>query len=162
MKTYFHAQLLAASLLAVSAFSQAAPVEFSFDDMSHPKANEFLQQSFDALLNDHQKLEGSLADDFVQVFGATINSREDFLDHSKALQKSVASAKVHFEDVNVDEDGTISEIHTVAIRKKDGSEAVLRFLAFWSFKDGKLSKIDELSALIQGSSADKDIGARTK
>ncbi|AQS40655.1 hypothetical protein Sps_05592 [Shewanella psychrophila] len=162
MKKFLHTKLLGLSLLGFSAFSQAMPVEVTFNDLSHPEANRFLEQTFEVFLNTPSELDKQLSDDFVQVFGGGINDRTEFLAHSTVLSDSLLGAKIHFEDVNVDSDGVISEIHTIALTKKDGSEAVLRFLAFYYFKDGKLTKIDELNTLVKGSSEDSDIGSRTE
>ncbi|ROS01770.1 SnoaL-like protein [Sinobacterium caligoides] len=162
MKTFFRSQLIALTLLTGSAMTQAMPVEMSFDDIGHPEVNHYLRQTFGTFFNNPEAMESELSDDFVQVFGGKINSRADFLAHVSVLQQSLTGAKIRFEDVSIDKDGVISEIHTIALNKKDGSEAVLRFLAFYYFKDGKLSKVDELSAVVQGSSEDRDLGSRIK
>ncbi|BAJ04250.1 hypothetical protein SVI_4279 [Shewanella violacea DSS12] len=130
--------------------------------MSHPEANRFLKQTFEIFLNNPSELDRLLSDDFVQVFAGGTNNRDKFLAHSTVLTESLLGAKINFEDVNVDNDGVISEIHTIALTKKDGSEAVLRFLAFYYFKDGKLTKVDELNTLVKGSSEDSDLGSRTE
>ncbi|QUM81997.1 nuclear transport factor 2 family protein [Moritella sp. 5] len=162
MNKFLKKKLLAVSLLSFSTFSQAAPIEVTFSDLSHPQANQFLEQTFDNFLNNPSKLDETLSDDFVQVFGTGANGRADFLAHAKVLSESISGAKIHFEDVNVDSSGVISETHTITLTKKGGGDAELRFLAFYYFKDGKLAKVDELYTLVKGSSEDRDLGSRIK
>ncbi|EAR57696.1 hypothetical protein SKA34_08918 [Photobacterium sp. SKA34] len=134
-----------------------------FKDNAYPETNQYLTKLFKAFLaSDQSELKTMLTTDFTQKFGGEENRGNAFIQHASTLSKQLKSMDIVFEDVNIDSDGTISEIHTVTATKLNGKSAILKLYAFYYFDNtGKLKKIDELSTLLHGAKADRDLGSRT-
>ncbi|WP_039983526.1 hypothetical protein [Vibrio sagamiensis] len=154
---------------AVNAQASSTPnvdpiLNVKFEDNANPKANQYLEKMFTAFVaKDKTDLKSILSDNFVQKLGIKENKYDDFVQHSSYISNNIRQINFTFKDVNVDADGTVSEIHVVEATKLDGSITKAKLYVFHYFdKNGKLMKIDELSTMIEGSEADKDLGFRTK
>lgn len=135
-----------------------------FEDNTNPKTNQYLEKMFTAFVaKDKTDLKSILSDNFVQKLGIKENKYDDFVQHSSFISNNISKINLTFKDVNVDADGTVSEIHIVEATKLDGSITKAKLYVFHYFdENGNLKKIDELSTMIEGSEADKDLGFRTK
>ncbi|KJF96175.1 hypothetical protein UB33_08700 [Photobacterium angustum] len=134
-----------------------------FKDNSHPETNQYLANFFKVFIaSNKNNLKTLLASGFVQKVGDKENNYNAFIKHASFLSNQLKSMDIVFEDVNIDSDGTISDIHTVTASKLDGTSAIFKLYAFYYFdKKEKLTKIDESSVLLHGSKADSDLGSQT-
>ena len=161
------------SLVCMTGFANATSVitqdnsptlTVKFEDNSNPKANKYLVDFFKAFIaRDKTVLESMLSKEYIQRFGGDHNDRDEFLQHSLLLSKKIKTMDILFKDVNIDSNGTISDIHVVEVTELDGSKSKFKLYAFYYFdSDGKLKLIDELSTMLEGSNENKDMGSRTK
>ena len=161
------------SLTCITGFTNATSVinqemsptlKVQFENNSNPKANEYLLGFFKAFIaRDKTALESMLSKGYIQKFGGSQNDRDEFIQHSLVLSKQLKTMDILFKDVNIDSNGTISEIHVVEVTELDGSKSKFKLYAFYYFdNDGKLKLIDELSTMLEGSNENKDMGSRTK
>lgn len=161
------------SLLFTSGFASAESVieqdmsptlTVQFEDQSNIQANKFLEETFKAFIDrDKSHLKSMISESFVQKFGDDKNTHDEFIQHASVLTEQLTRMDIVFEDVNVDADGTVSEIHTVEVTKNDGSRAKFKLYAFYYFDHmGTVKLIDELSIQIEGAVEDQDMGSRTR
>ena len=131
-------------------------------NLSRDQAQDFLERVFRNMLD--PTLEASALADFfsssyVQVANGERLDYQGFINHAQAVKRSLATAKVNFERIVVDGD-QIADIHVLDATKKDGSALKMKVLAFYKLRDGKIVEVDELTHLVQGAEADRDIGYR--
>lgn len=92
------------------------------------------------------------------VDGKCLNFSE-FMDHVAVLKKTLKRGKVTFEHVLVQGDHW-ADIHYVDAIKQDDSHVRVKVLAFYTFKDGKINRVEELTHLESGDQHDHDLGSR--
>ena len=131
-------------------------------NLSRDQAQDFLERVFRNMLD--PTLEASalghfFSSSYVQVANGERLDYQGFIDHAQAVKRSLATAKVNFERIVVDGD-QIADIHVLDATKKDGSALKMKVLAFYKLRDGKIVEVDELTHLVQGAEADRDIGYR--
>ncbi len=97
--------------------------------------------------------------DYQQLVDGKILNFTDFIAHVGVLKSTLASAQVTFEQILVNGQEW-ADIHYVDAVKQDGSRLRVKVLAFYIFRDGKISRIEELTHLEQGSAVDQDLGSR--
>jgi ketosteroid isomerase-like protein len=97
--------------------------------------------------------------DYIQIANGERLDYAGFINHARALKRSLATAKVTFERIIVDGDD-IAEIHVLNGTKHDGTALRVKVIAFYRLKDGKIVEVDELTHLLEGAEADRDIGFR--
>ena len=131
-------------------------------NLSRDQAQDFLERVFRNMLD--PALEASAMGEFfsssyIQVANGERLDYQGFINHAQAVKRSLATAKVNFERIVVDGD-QIADIHVLDATKKDGSALKMKVLAFYKLRDGKIVEVDELTHLVQGAEADRDIGYR--
>ncbi|MEU6478129.1 nuclear transport factor 2 family protein [Streptomyces sp. NPDC047017] len=85
--------------------------------------------------------------------------RAEFLDHIAHLRALVADGRVEVHDELYD-GGKYADRHTVHITKKDGSAVSMEVYVFADLTaDGRFSRIEETTLLIEGSAGDRDLGS---
>ncbi|OSQ38883.1 nuclear transport factor 2 family protein [Thalassospira mesophila] len=130
--------------------------------MTKTDAKQLLHRLFAALADPATSLEelaGFFTSDYVQIVDGETLNLAGFLDHAATLRCTLDAVDVDFENI-VASDNTIADIHIVTAHKKDGSQITIKVIAFYTLRDGKISRIEELTHLISGSTADRDIGSR--
>jgi hypothetical protein len=84
--------------------------------------------------------------------------RADFLEHITHVRAVAAGGHVQVHD-ELYEDGKYADRHTAHITKKDGSTVSTEVYVFAEFApDGRFSRIEETTLMLQGSDADRDLG----
>lgn len=100
-----------------------------------------------------------ISKDYVQyVDGETLNY-EGFIDHMKAIKKSVKSIKILFHDMIV-EGNKVATRHTAYAIKKDNTEIEVQVIAIFDIKDEKIISCNELTYMVKGEKSDRDLGSR--
>lgn len=86
------------------------------------------------------------------------DDRAGFVEHISHLRTVVAGGSVEVHDELYD--GTkYADRHTVQIAKKDGSTVVMEVHAIGDLApDGRFSRIEEVTLMLHGSDADREIG----
>lgn len=99
------------------------------------------------------------AKDYIQhVDGKTINYAQ-FVAHMTALKSSVQNIRVDFKRI-IAENNNIISIHHVHATKQDGNQIEAKVIAHFQLRDDKIILCDELTHLLKGEHADKDLGSR--
>ncbi|MDO4640658.1 MAG: nuclear transport factor 2 family protein [Neisseria sp.] len=100
------------------------------------------------------------AEDYCQkVDGKTLDLAA-FIAHMKLQKQHIHSSQTEFLAL-VEEGDTVFSNHIVRAVKNDGSRIAVQVIAQFVFdKDGKICLCDELTRLLQGDEADRDIGSQ--
>ncbi len=96
--------------------------------------------------------------DFINPIDGNVFNYDQWVTHQKNIKKLVKSMKPTF-DLVVAEGEHAAAIYHIDIVKNDGSELVVKDMAFFKIKDQKIVYCEELTRLIKGAAADKDIGS---
>ena len=56
---------------------------------------------------------------------------------------------------------TIADIHVIDAEKTNGDSVRTKVIAFFTVRNGKIARVDELTHLLLGADQDRDIGSRT-
>ncbi len=131
--------------------------------MTPDEVRQFLKEAFAAIIENMAAGEEDYAQyfspDYVQHVDGKVLDYDGFVAHM-AKQKSVLeSTRVTFKRIIVEGDqaATVHMIHAV---KKDGGVVEGQVNAFWQIKDRKIVLCDELTHMISGDEADRDLGSR--
>lgn len=164
-KSLLFTSLLAASLMP-SFVEAAASKNVLFDTPSlkegNPKSIEVVENVF-KVLTDMKAVNEDYAQyiskDYVQCVDGEILKYNGFLDHMKALKKSVKSITIVFHDI-ITEGNKVVTRHTAYVVKKNNKEAEVQVIAIFEVKDGKIISCNELTHMQKGETADRDLGSR--
>lgn len=85
---------------------------------------------------------------------------DGFFRHVAALKEEVGSAHVEFIEFMVAGD-TAADIHDVFVTKKNGEALHVRVIAFFTFENGQITSVREMTHLLNGNKSDHDLGSRT-
>ena len=131
--------------------------------MSHEEAREFLEKVF-ANMFDPQAAAESLSEffatDYVQDADGARLDFNGFIDHARVLKNTFRSGHVRFEEILVD-GPKIADVHIVEATKANGDTIRVKVIAVYTLEKGKIVRVDELTHLLEGAEADRDIGFRT-
>jgi predicted ester cyclase len=131
--------------------------------MSQEEAREFLEKVF-ANMFDPQAPAESLSEffstDYVQDADGARLDFDGFIDHARVLKGTFTSAHVRFEEILVD-GPNIADVHIIEATKVNGENIRVKVIALYTLEKGKIVRVNELTHLLKGADADRDIGFRT-
>lgn len=97
--------------------------------------------------------------DYEQCVDGVTLDYEGFLSHMRSQKAVIASMDVEFLGLGAEGESVFSN-HVVTAQKKDGGIIVVKVMAQFDFKDGRVIRCDELTRMLSGAAADRDIGSR--
>ena len=83
----------------------------------------------------------------------------NFVKHMEAQKKATKSVTITFKTIAQQGDVVFTN-HYATARKHDGSEANVHVIAEFKLKGGKICYCDELTHMLSGDEADRDLGSR--
>jgi len=131
--------------------------------LSKDEGRALIENALASLLDPHQDAESLtryFAPDYVQDVDGKRLDLAGFIDHARVLKKSLRRARATIEKLVVD-GNTIADIHVVDAEKTTGATLRVKVIAFFSVRDGKIVRVDELTHLLHGAAEDRDMGSRT-
>jgi ketosteroid isomerase-like protein len=132
-------------------------------ELSKEQARALIENALTSLLDprqDAESLSRYFAPDYVQDVDGKRLDFSGFIDHARTLKKSLRSGRVTIENIIVD-GMTIADVHVVDAEKTNGDTIRAKVIAFYTVRDGKIVRVDELTHLLQGADEDRDMGSRT-
>jgi len=132
-------------------------------ELSEDQARVLIEGAIASLLDPQQDadhLTRYFAPDYTQEVDGKRLTFAGFIDHARALKASLRCGHATIERLVVSGD-TIADIHVVEADKKNGDAIRVKVIAFFTVRDGKIVGVDELTHLLDGSDADRDMGSRT-
>jgi ketosteroid isomerase-like protein len=130
--------------------------------MSSTEVHELLRRLFDAFTDPAttpEQFAELMTPDYIQRVDGKELDYAGFLDHSKALQASISSSKVTFEHI-VTDGHSAAAVHIAEAVKSDGKRIRLKVIAYYQFRDHRVSLVDELTHMLEGEAGDRDLGSR--
>lgn len=100
-----------------------------------------------------------LTPDYVQRVDGKQLDYEGFLHHSEALRASLVLGAVTFDHI-VTDGVSAATVHLAEAVKTSGERIRLKVIAYYQFRDNRISLVDELTHLIEGAAEDRDLGSR--
>lgn len=97
--------------------------------------------------------------DYIQKVDGKILNYAELVAHMRVQKAALMSAKVTIQYL-ITEGDFVASLHVVDAIKKDGSPVQVQVNAIFKIQEGKIVLCDELTHLIQGSHADRDLGSR--
>lgn len=92
------------------------------------------------------------------VDGKSLN-RDDFIEHMKALKSALKDVSITFKHL-VAEGNAVYSLHIAEGTKPDGRRIKAQVNAYFQFEGNQLIFCDELTHMIEGEEADRDLGSR--
>ncbi|CAM4518145.1 hypothetical protein P4H94_15150 [Paenibacillus macerans] len=132
--------------------------------MTNEEARQKVQQVMEALFDPNVTAEevGSYFNPrYVQDANGVVLDHKGFVDHARALKSTLKSGKVRIDKMFVDGQVMVS-VHYVDAVKQDDSQLTMKVIACFEVdENGLFINTDELTHLVQGDAADRDLGSRT-
>jgi ketosteroid isomerase-like protein len=131
--------------------------------LSKEQGRTLIESALASLLDpqlDAEDLSRYFAPDYVQDVDGKRLDFSGFIDHARMLKKSLRKARATIEQIIVD-GATIADVHVVDGEKTNGDTFRAKVIAFYTVRDGKIVRVDELTHLLQGADEDRDLGSRT-
>jgi ketosteroid isomerase-like protein len=100
------------------------------------------------------------APEYEQIVDGKRLDRSAFVEHIRALKSVLSGGEASIEAV-VAGPGTIATRHLVTARKRSGEVVRMEVHAFFEVNGGLITRTRELTHMVEGTSADRDLGART-
>ena len=107
----------------------------------------------------HEAADRHFAPDYRQRTDGRWDDRDDFLAHIAHLRTVVAEGSIEVHDELFD-GVRYADRHTVHVTKKDGSNVRTEVYLFGDFdSDGRFRRVEEVTLMIEGAEADRDLGS---
>lgn len=128
---------------------------------------EIIKEFFEAQYNDptldvkkaQETIEKYMHKDYVQHVDGKILYYKDSLPHRVAQLKLIKDLHITFDHLMADGDKVYS-IHRAKATKLKGGDIEVRVFALFRLRDGKIYFCDELTHVVKGDAADKEIGSK--
>jgi ketosteroid isomerase-like protein len=130
--------------------------------MTEDEVRDLLRRLFAALADPATKPEqfaALLTPDYIQRVDGKELDYAGFLSHIEALQAHLSSVDITFEHF-VTDGHSAATVHIVDAVKTGGKRSRFKVIAYYRFREGRISLIDELTHLIEGDAGDRDMGSR--
>jgi len=132
-------------------------------ELSKDEARALIEGAIESLLDPRREV-GDLTryftSDYVQEVDGKRLDYAGFIDHARVLKTHLRRGRATIKTLIVDGD-TIADIHVIDAEKVDGNSVRTKVIAFFTVREGKIARVDELTHLLQGADEDRDIGSRT-
>lgn len=122
-------------------------------------AQQIVMQMFQVLANVHAKTSDFspyIADSYMQIADGHTLNHQDFLKHAQNLHSTMRSIKFTFKEI-VAENDVVATHHLAEGVKQDGQKVITELFAFFTVKDNKIVRCEEVSRMIVGSDADRNL-----
>ena len=131
-------------------------------ELSTEQARALIEGALASLLDpkqDADDLGRYFASDYIQEVDGKRLTFTGFIDHARVLKASLRWGRATIERLIVSGD-TIADMHVVEAEKTNGEAIRVKVIAFFIVRDSKIVRVDELTHLLVGSEADRDMGSR--
>ncbi len=154
---------LAVSIIPMLPLSvtQAQSWESQWQTQTAEQLRVSVQDFYNQTLHDDAAVRRWFSTDYIQVADGNTLNFADFLKHLNVLKRDTTSMRFEVMDAAFTGD-TLADRHLVHIELKNGQRMIVEMLAFYRIKNGKIVQLNEVSRLISGDLADRDLGFRTQ
>ncbi|WP_231490308.1 nuclear transport factor 2 family protein [Gluconobacter roseus] len=107
--------------------------------------------------SDLDALTASMTPDYRQLVDGREMSLADFRAHALALREGLSSLEIEILHLVCERDRAAT-VHLASATRPSGARSVIRVVAFYQFRDGRLCLVDELTRVQQGHEGDGALG----
>jgi len=129
--------------------------------MSTKSLKQIVKQSFTELLEKPgfcpSHVECFFSKNYIQYVDGKTLDYTSFLGHVETLKSTVKDIKVTYEHL-VEEGNKLCSIHIVNATRDD-QPVKMKVIALFEFENDKITLCDELTYMLQGEEADRDLGS---
>jgi hypothetical protein len=122
-----------------------------------------VKKSFEAVVEDLNYNESVIreyfSDSYLQQVDGKVLDFEAFCRHMQVQKQAVNAISIAFKTL-AQEDDIVFSNHLVTIETKERRKAVVKVIAEFRLKDGKIVYCDELTRQVSGHGQDSDLGSR--
>lgn len=122
----------------------------------HRWIQEALHYGFDMKTRDYTKY---MSPNYIEHIDGKVFNFKQWLHHMNGLKHLMRSYTLTFDEI-VAEKNQVATSYVVHATKKDGTKLDIRIIAIFKIKNGKMIYCDELTHVLRGSQADREIGSR--
>ncbi|MDT3251846.1 nuclear transport factor 2 family protein [Serratia sp. root2] len=99
------------------------------------------------------------SEDYRQQVDGKVLDYAQFMQHMALLKQLTRSMALEIIAV-AGQGETVLTHHQVRVEKRDGGRSLVKVLAHFTVRDGKICACDELTQLLEGEHGDRDLGSR--
>ncbi|CAI1708003.1 SnoaL-like domain [Serratia quinivorans] len=99
------------------------------------------------------------SEDYLQQVDGNTLDYAHFMQHMALLKQLTRSMTLEIVAVAGQGDCVLTH-HQVRVEKRDGGRSLVKVLAHFTVRDGKICACDELTQLLEGERGDRDLGSR--
>ncbi|MGD7069830.1 nuclear transport factor 2 family protein [Acetobacter sp. AAB5] len=81
-----------------------------------------------------------------------------FQTHTRALRANLSRLEIDIQHI-VCEGNKAATVHVARITRLSGEESLIKVVAFYQFREGRICLVDELTHLLKGNEKDQNLGA---
>jgi len=136
-------------------------ISFNVYAMDATQSKQFVKDAVVyALTNKDPNMDYSkyVSKDFVNPIDGNVFNYQQWVTHQKHIKSMVKSMTPTFDWMVADGDN-VAAIYHIAIIKNNGDKLTVKDLAFFKIKNNKVVYCEELTRLVKGNEADKNIGS---
>lgn len=126
-----------------------------------PNSEQLIRQMFERLTDFNRPAEemlGLFTADYRQLVDGKELNLNDFLIHIKALRTKLSALEIKILHIVTSSDAAAT-IHIAKATRISGETSLIKVVAYYGIKDGKIAFVDELTHLLEGGEADKALGS---
>lgn len=131
--------------------------------MSPEEMKAFIKESFARVIEDPNATQETYARYFAPEYIQRVDGKEfgftGFVEHMKALKEATETIKISYQHL-IAEGDKVCSVHVAHALKKDGEKVEVKVISVCQIKDGRIVLVDELTHLVSGDAADRDLGSR--
>lgn len=129
--------------------------------MSSTHHEQIIREMF-ATFTDFGSTPDRLFDFMTPDYRQYVDGREmtlgDFQAHTRALRNTLGALEIDIQHV-VCEGDKAATVHVARATRRSGEQSLIKVVAFYQFRAGRLCLVDELTYLLKGSEKDQTLGA---
>ena len=129
--------------------------------MSSTHHEQIIREMF-ATFTDFSSTPDKLLDFITPDYRQSVDGREmtlsDFQAHTHALRNTLDALEIDIQHV-VCEGDKAATVHVACATRRSGKQSLIKVIAFYQFRKGRICLVDELTHLLKGSEKDQALGA---
>lgn len=124
-------------------------------------SEQLVRQVFETLSDFNRPAEEMLAfftEDYRQIVDGKELDLNNFLIHIKALRQKLKALEIDIQHIISNKDAAAT-VHIAHVTRISGKKSRIKVVAFYSFRDGKIAFVDELTHPLEGKEGDQALGS---
>ena len=130
--------------------------------MNSEKAEAFLDEMAKAVCDpnaDSKVTDRYFTEDFVQVIDETTMGRSQLDSRIDLFRKEYSAVRFDYLSV-IGEGDRIADVHLVRAKTKDGQQLTIKVISLYTLRNGRISRAESLTRLVEGTTADLQLLVR--